>query len=92
VSRRPRVFILRMRHVPIIDATGIRVLDELHQSFSHAGVRMILSGLRIQPRAVLERAGRLDRFGRENFAPDLDAALALARETLEKPPGTRAIG
>jgi SulP family sulfate permease len=84
VARRPRVFILRMRHVPVIDATGIRVLDELQQSFSHAGVRMMLTGLRPQPLATLERAGRLERYGRENFAPDLDAALQLARTSLEK--------
>jgi SulP family sulfate permease len=86
VSRRPRVFILRMRHVPIIDATGIRVLDELHQSFSHAGVRMILSGLRSQPLAALERAGRLDRFGRENLAADLDTAIRMARENSSSSP------
>jgi SulP family sulfate permease len=82
VARRPRVFILRMRNVPVIDATGIRVLDELHQSFSRAGARMMLTGLRPQPLEALERAGRLERYGRENIAANLDTALELARTSL----------
>ena len=28
VAKKPRVFILRMRNVPVIDASGIQVLDE----------------------------------------------------------------
>ena len=37
VARKPRVFILRMRNVPVIDASGIRVLDDLFRSFSPPG-------------------------------------------------------
>ena len=29
VAKKPKVFILRMRNVPAIDASGIRVLDDL---------------------------------------------------------------
>jgi SulP family sulfate permease len=82
VARRPKVFILRMRNVPAIDATGIRVLDDLHDSSVQHGVAFLIAGLHAQPFLALDRAGRLDRYGRENFAGDLDEALAKARSIL----------
>ena len=48
---RPRVFILRMRNVPAIDATGIRVLDDLHESSLRHGVAFLIAGLQAQPRS-----------------------------------------
>jgi SulP family sulfate permease len=86
VAKKPRVFILRMRNVPAIDASGIRVLDDLFQSFSHHGVVFLIAGILAQPLAALDRAGRLDRYGRENFLASLDDALARAAETLAATP------
>ncbi len=82
VARKPRVFILRMRSVPAIDATGIRVLDDLHDSLVRHRVMFLIAGLQAQPRLALERAGRLDRYGRESFVADLDEALERARRML----------
>ena len=79
VARKPRVFILRMRHVPAVDASGIRVLDDLFRSCSHQGIRFLISGIRAQPLQALERAGKLDEYGRENFVANLDEALAVAQ-------------
>ena len=76
------VFILRMRNVPAIDASGIRVLDDLFRSFSHQGIRFLIAGIHAQPLAALERAGKLDEYGRENFVGELDDALERAREIL----------
>ncbi len=78
VAKKPRVFILRMRNVPAIDASGIRVLDDLFRSFSQQGIRFLISGIQAQPRAALERAGKIDAYGRENFASGIDEALAVA--------------
>jgi SulP family sulfate permease len=78
VARKPKAFVLRMRNVPAIDASGIRVLDDLFESFRHQRVRFLIAGIQAQPLAALERAGRLDRYGRENFFPGLDAALEAA--------------
>jgi SulP family sulfate permease len=93
VAKKPRVFILRMRNVPAMDASGIRVLDDLFQSFSHHGVAFLIAGIHAQPLFALDRAGRLDRYGRENFLATLDAALARAAEILASPsPGGRGPG
>ena len=78
VAKKPKVFILRMRNVPAIDASGIRVLDELFRSFGHQRIRFFISGIQPQPYAALERARRVDEYGRENFFPTLDAALEAA--------------
>jgi SulP family sulfate permease len=82
VSKKPLVFILRMRNVPAIDASGIRVLDDLHDSFAKHGVKFLIAGIHAQPLVALDRAGRLDRYGRENFVADLDAALERAQEII----------
>jgi SulP family sulfate permease len=82
VAKKPKVFILRLRNVPAIDATGIRVLDDLYESFSRKGIVFLIAGLHAQPLFALDRAGRLDRYGRENFAGDLDEALRRAQISL----------
>jgi SulP family sulfate permease len=79
VAKKPKVFILRMRNVPAIDASGIRVLDDLFVSFAHQGIRFLIAGIQAQPLTALERAGKLDEYGRENFVAGLDEALAAAR-------------
>ncbi len=79
VARKPRVFILRMRNVPFIDASGIRVLDDLFRSFAHQRIRFLIAGIRDQPLLALEGAGKLDEYGRENFVATIDEALAVAR-------------
>jgi SulP family sulfate permease len=71
-----------MRNVPAIDATGIRVLDDLHRDAARHGVAMLIAGLQPQPAAALERAGRLESYGRENLAVELDEALARAGKIL----------
>ena len=79
VAKKPKVFILRMRNVPVMDASGIRVLDDLFKSFSHHGVRFVIAGVQPQPLEALERAGKLDEYGRENFVANIDEALETAR-------------
>jgi SulP family sulfate permease len=86
VAKKPRVFILRMRNVPAMDASGIRVLDDLFQDFHRHGIRFLISGIHAQPLHALERAGRLDRYGRENFVASLDEALGRAGEIIGSSP------
>jgi len=84
VAKKPKVFILRMRNVPAIDASGIRVLDDLFESFSHQHIRFVIAGIKAQPLSALDRGGRLDRYGRSNFVANLDEALAVARAEVAK--------
>ncbi len=82
VDRRPKVLILSLREVPAIDATALRALQDLIAKTERDGTVLVLSGAKGQPRVVLERSGLLDRIGRENVCPEIDAALARARHLL----------
>jgi SulP family sulfate permease len=43
IEKPPKVLIIRMRQVPIIDATGIKTLEEVHKESKHRGTKLILS-------------------------------------------------
>jgi sulfate permease, SulP family len=79
VARKPRAFILRMRNVPVLDASGIRALDELHASCGRHRVRFLIAGIQAQPRAALEKAGKLAEYGWDNFSNTLDEGLEKVR-------------
>lgn len=59
VSTMPRVLILRLRHVPAVDATGIHALKRVIRRAREQHTQVILSELQSQPSAALERAGVL---------------------------------
>jgi SulP family sulfate permease len=59
LQRWPRVMILRMREVPLIDATGLSALNELAVACRKQGCRIVISGLQKQPRQALHRFGFL---------------------------------
>lgn len=83
LERPPRVFVLRMRQVPAIDATGLHALEEFHAKCTRQGTVVVLSGVHSQPREALRRVGLDERIGRENVTPHIDLALKRAREVVE---------
>jgi SulP family sulfate permease len=80
MERRPRVMILRMRDVVVVDASGLRALEDLLGQTKRDGTVLLLSGVHAQPLVAIERSGLLTRIGEENTLPDLPSALARARE------------
>ena len=82
----PDILILRMRKVLAMDATGLNALEDLYEKLHAKGKHLILSGPHTQPLFAMDRAGFLDRLGRENVCAHVEAALARAREILAKRP------
>jgi SulP family sulfate permease len=74
----PRVFILRLRLVPLIDASGVAALRQLLERCRRHGTRVILSGLRQQPRQILAQMGVRPDGVHLELADNFAAALALA--------------
>jgi len=74
----PRIFILRLRLVPLIDASGVTALRQMLKRCSRTGTRVILSGLREQPRAILTQMGVSPDGVHLQFAANFDEALQLA--------------
>ena len=79
----PKVIILRMRLVPLLDASGVRTLEEFIEQARVAGARVILSGVQPQPRSMLERVHLGQRSEKLFYAADYAAAQALARDLLD---------
>ena len=78
----PKVVILRMREVPLVDATGIDALDELLTTADGRGCRVVMSGLQKQPREAMHRYGLLKKHG---IVPASNSYIALekAKQLLE---------
>ncbi len=81
-QKKPAVFILRLRQVISIDAAALKALEELLEKFRREGTSLILSGVHAQPLHAMDKAGVLEKIGRENVTPNIDAALARARVLL----------
>jgi len=83
IASPPKVFILRMKNVPAIDATGIYALERMAKKCRHEGTVLILTEIREQPLRAIVRARKLELFGgRQNLAKTLDMALERARQLL----------
>ena len=76
----PRAIVLRMREVPLIDATGATTLEELARDCRKHDCRLILSGLAHQPRTALHRYGFLRRH-KVGLARNITQALKMAEKT-----------
>jgi SulP family sulfate permease len=75
----PRALILRMRLVPIIDASGVHALKTLADRCRRRGIVLILSGLQAQPKRVVAGMRLDERHGELHFAPDYGEAVRLAQ-------------
>ena len=82
VARKPRVLIIRMRHVPAMDATGLHVLGALIDQARHDHARVILAEVHAQPMVVLTESGLMERVTNASLADSLDEALAMAGDGL----------
>src|SRR5437667_9147352 len=63
IAVRPKVLILRMRHVPAIDSTGLHAVRYLIHRSRHDGTLVMLSDLHAQPVVALQRSGLYDELG-----------------------------
>jgi SulP family sulfate permease len=85
VTGKPKVFILRMRHVPAMDATGLYALLDLRRKCAREGGTLVLSEIHTQPFIALDHSGHYEEFGRENVTAHIDDALNRARKILGQP-------
>lgn len=79
----PQVLIIRLRHVPFIDATGLQVLEEAVEDLQRRGVRVMLAEVNGRVYRKLGRIGLVDKLGRKNIAQSLIVLLERARGIVE---------
>jgi len=78
------VVVLRLKRVPVMDATGVTALRAIHDRLSRRGIALLISGLQPQPKALLERMGVYDELTRDGTADFVttEQAIAVAAERL----------
>ncbi|MBD3775373.1 MAG: sulfate permease [Rhodobacteraceae bacterium] len=78
VGQSPKVIILRMRLVPLLDASGLQALEEFIKQAEISGAKVILSGVQPQPRSMLDRVELGEDSSRIRYAPDFAQAQDMA--------------
>ena len=73
------VVIVRLRNMTAIDATGIHAIETFARRLHESGRTMLLCGAMQQPSRLLQGQRFLDRVGRENIMPNIQAALERAK-------------
>ncbi|GHS89201.1 sodium-independent anion transporter [Campylobacterota bacterium] len=82
-SAPPKIFILRMRYVPMADAAGLNALEVLHESAAKQGTTLVLSGVNDIVYKSIRRAGLHKIIGEQNICDHIDRALARAEAIIE---------
>jgi SulP family sulfate permease len=82
VARRPKVLIIRMRRVPVIDSTGLAALRDVVLRSRREGTMVILSDVHSQPVVALTNSEFFEELGDNNLTGNLDEALNRARTFL----------
>jgi len=79
-----RCIILRMRSVNAIDATAMHSLEQLLEKCEKKNIKLILSHVNGQPMRIMEKAGFVEKIGKEYFCEHIDDAIAKAEALTEK--------
>ena len=75
--------VLRMRSVPAIDSTAMNALFNLTKVCENKGITLVFSHVNKQPLNVMKKSGFVDLVGRENFCPNISAALKHAEKLIQ---------
>ena len=75
-----KCLIIRMRSVPAIDVTAMNAMEELYFKCAEKGIKVIFSHVNDQPMRVMDKAGFIEKVGRQNFCEHIDSAIALATQ------------
>ena len=74
--------ILRMRSVPALDSTSLNALQNLTKVCESKGITLVFSHVNEQPMKVMVKSGFVDLVGKENFCPNIRAALDHAEKII----------
>lgn len=83
LEKPPKAFILRMRHVPAIDATAVNALISFIKHCKHHKTHLIISEVGEQPMKVLKSMGITNKIGEENACSDFRTAVERAKQYLK---------
>jgi SulP family sulfate permease len=80
IAGKPKVLIIRMRDVLLLDSTGMHALKDVVHRSRKDGTAVLLSDVHMQPLVALTGSTVLEEIGPENLFSNLDDALQRARD------------
>ncbi len=80
INEKPRVFILRMRQVPMIDTTGLHALKQFVIKCKNQNILFLISGAQAAVIVSIKSIHLEKMIGSAHFFPGIDEALAYARQ------------
>lgn len=85
IEKKPKLLIIRMRYVPMIDQTGIHALEEVFKEVKQRGIKVILSEVNSEMlKKELQDARLLFAIGKANVTDTFDKALERCTILLEE--------
>lgn len=76
IAKKPRALVLDMTDVLHMDASGLKVFQQISDECRSGGIRFIVAGVHAQPFLALDKADQIKRLGLENVKGSLAAALS----------------
>ncbi|MCG8409924.1 MAG: SulP family inorganic anion transporter [Bacteroidales bacterium] len=78
-----KVLIIRMRHVPFIDSTGLHNLQDVVHTLKKSDVEIILSGVQEEVFKTLNNSGLVDFISRSNVFDSFKEAIVYSKEIVK---------
>ena len=85
IAGKPKVLIIRMRDVLLLDSSGMHALKDVVHRSRKDGTAVLLSDVHMQPLVALTGSTVLEEIGPENVFSNLDDALQRARDLVSSP-------
>ena len=84
VHEKPKVRIIRFRDVPLIDSTGLHALKGFYNKNKREGIRLVMTGLHVQPLNEMVKSNLYDLVGEENVFASMRESIARAEVLLKE--------
>ena len=75
IEKKPRILIVKMDKVPVIDSTGIHAIKDILHTCQKDNIRLIISGVQSQVLEEFKKSRLLFRIGKRYVTHDLTTAL-----------------
>jgi SulP family sulfate permease len=84
IQMKPKILIVRMDKVPVIDATGTHTIRNILDACKKDNIHVIVSGVQPQVLEEFKRSRLLFRIGKRYVTHDMSTAISRAKEALER--------
>lgn len=84
IDYKPRILLLRMSKVPLMDTTGESHFSSIVEHFERHGGMVLVSGIKPQPKEVLLKTGLYHKIGADHFFPYAGDAILYALQHIDR--------